>query len=106
MSLRESYQSSVAGSLSRIIGSRGLESRTDPRTALASIITLVANHKLTADNLAARIREAQHRRNLPMDTRADYAEGSAAAYSMVLSIIAGATGIPREELAIMIDHHA
>ncbi len=65
----------------------------DPEVAISTVVELIAKAKGDAEALALTIRTAQKAAGHALDTRADYAEGSAAAYSYALSIIAGAYGV-------------
>lgn len=62
------------------------------------IVRLIAEQRSGANAQAARIRKAQKQRGLALDTRADYAEGSAAAYTQSLAIIAAVMGVPLPDL--------
>ena len=53
----------------------------------------VIERREAADVKASQIRAAQHRAGHAIDTRADYAEGSRDAYTVVCSIIAGIAGV-------------
>ena len=66
----------------------------NPIIAFETVVQLISNAKLDAEKAAAVIRERQKLKGYALDTRADYAEGAAGAYSMVLSMIAGALGVP------------
>lgn len=66
----------------------------DPAVSIATVVELIGKAKSDAEHLAEQIRKAQHDRGYALDTRADYAEGSAAAYAYTLSVIAGAFGVP------------
>lgn len=72
---------------------RGVMDMRDPNVAIATVVDLVAKAKGDAESLALRIRTEQKAKGYALDVRADYAEGSAAAYAYALSIIAGAYGV-------------
>lgn len=59
-------------------------------TAIQTTARMLLDHRERATETESRIRHAARVRGHDIDTRADYASGSAAAYSIACSILAGA----------------
>lgn len=70
----------------------------EPESAVRAIrvtARMLMENRDRMDRLAADTRAAAKRAGHDIDTRIQYAEGSAAAYSVALSILAGASGMTR-----------
>lgn len=59
---------------------------------VATVIAITADARDIAQREAAKLRELQRQREWPLFTAADYAEGSLAAYSYIVAVLAGAFG--------------